>query len=141
MSGDTLALPAAPRRHRRPVWWTALGLLLVTLAAAAVLLALALQSMPVPPISITIDGEQVLRGLDPAQLPPAHQVVLVGIVLCTLLALLVIVPVALILSLGTLLMLMLLLVGLPLLVVGTLATLLLSPLLLVGWLVWKLATG
>jgi len=140
MSGNTLALPAAPRR-RRSAWWTALGVLLVILGAAAVLLALALHSMPVPPISITIDGEQVLQGLDPAQLPPAHKVVLVGIVLCALLALLVIVPVALILSFGTLLMLMLLVVGLPLLVVGALATLLLSPLLLVGWLVWKVATG
>jgi hypothetical protein len=148
MIADMPALPtlpaphASPRRARRlPAWAIALGLLLaLLLVAAAVLAAWAIDALPVAPISISIDGEQVLQGIDLAQLPPAHKVVLVAVLLCALLATLVIVPVALVAALGALALVLLLVVGLPLLMAGMLLALLLSPLLLVGWLVWKLAT-
>jgi hypothetical protein len=138
---DAPALPQATRPRRRTGWWILLGLLLGTLAGLAVLFGLALHSLQVPAIDVTIDGERVLQGFDPAQLPLAHKVLLVAGVLCALLAAMVIVPVALVVTLGAVLSAMLLAVGLPLLAIGAVAALLLSPLLLVGWLVWKLATG
>jgi hypothetical protein len=130
--------PATTRRRRR--WPLALGLLLV-LVFGSVLLGWGLvEALNPVPLSVTIDGERVLSGLDLAGMPPAHKVVLAAVIACALLVAIVLVPVALLLSLGLLLLIVLLAVGLPLMAAGAVLALVLSPLLLAGWLLWVLLT-
>jgi hypothetical protein len=126
-----------PRRR-----WPLLLITLLLLAAGAVLLAWgALSALNTVPVSLTIDGERIFSGLDPAALPPAHKLLLAALLAFALLATLIVVPVALLLTLLGVLVAALAIVGLPLLAVFALLALLLSPLLLAGWLLWKLVVG
>jgi hypothetical protein len=135
---DPPAIDAPPPRKRRK--WP--GRLLVLMAVGLVLVAvLALMVDAVhmsAPVHVVIDGEEVFSGFDMGQLPPAHKVVLAGVVLVALLAAMVIVPIALLLALVAVLGAVLLIVGLPLAAVAIGLALLLSPLILFGWLIWKL---
>ncbi len=131
MNAAVLAVPTVRRRRRWP--WV-LGLMAL-LAFGAVMLGWGLvEALNPVPISVTIDGERVVSGLDLAGMPPAHKVVLAAVIACAMLLAIVLVPVALVLSLGLLLLIVLLAVGLPLLAAGAVLALVLSPLLLLGWL-------
>ena len=122
---------------RRLPAWALLALLL--LAGAALALAWAAVSALHPmPLSVVIDGERVLDGIDLASMPSAHKVVLAVVLAFFLLASLLVVPVALLLALLGLLVGVLALVGLPLLVAAGLLALLLSPLWLGVWLLFRL---
>lgn len=131
------SLPAVTRRRR---WPLVLGLILVLIFGAVMLGYGLVEAVHPMPISVTIDGERVVSGLDLAGMPPAHKVVLAAVIACALLVALVLVPVALVMSLGLLLLIVLLAVGLPLLVTGVVIAMVLSPLLMAGWLLWALLT-
>lgn len=131
MNAAVLAVPTVRRRRRWP--WV-LGLMAL-LAVGATLLGWGLvEALHPVPISVTVDGERIVSGLDLAGMPPAHKVVLAAVIACAMLLAIVLVPVALVLSLGLLLLIVLLAVGLPLLAAGAVIALVLSPLLLLGWL-------
>jgi hypothetical protein len=128
--------PVQPRSARWP--WVLLGLLLAALLAIG-LVAEALDSARgFTPITVTIDDERVVDGWNLANLPPAHKVVLASVIVLSMLAALVAVPVALLLGLLAVLAMVLALVGLPVIMLVLLLGLALSPLLLLGWLVWRL---
>ena len=119
-------------------WPIALGVLLL-LALAAVLLAWgAISALQPMPLSISIDGERIVEGIDLAAMPPEHQLALAGILAFVLLSALIVLPMALLMTMLGLLLAALAVIGLPLLAALALLGLLLSPLLLAGWLLWKL---
>ena len=110
--------------------------------ALAVLLALALtiDTLQVAPIDLSIAGEPVLSDFQVSQLPPAHKVVLAGVMLLGVLAAMVLLPVAVLVGTLALVLLVLAVIGLPLLLVGLLAMLLLAPLWLLLWALWCIVT-
>ena len=136
---DAPGVTPAPR-PRRTRWWLLLGLPLAALIGMAALVALALHALPLPPVSVTIDGEPVLRAFELSQLRPLQLAALGAGLVGALLAIVLVVPLALVIVLGAIAGAILLAVGLPLLAAGAVVVLLLSPLLLALWLVWKLAT-
>lgn len=136
---NAVALPV-PAAHRRRRWPWVLGLLVLLVFGATMLGWGLMEALRPVPISVTIDGERVVSGLDLASMPPAHKVVLAAVIACAMLLAIVLVPVALVMSLGLLLLIVLLAVGLPLLAAGAVLALVLSPLLLAGWLLWALLT-
>ncbi|MBI3157072.1 MAG: hypothetical protein HYZ20_16960 [Burkholderiales bacterium] len=119
-----------PRRRR-------LALVLPTLAllAAGALLALwlAIDAIGTIPVSVTIDGQEMLRDLDLAALHPGHKFALAAALLVLGLTLLVAVPLALLLSAGAALVVVLLPLAATLLALA----IALSPLALLGWLLWR----
>jgi hypothetical protein len=137
---NTISVPAASGRHpvARRRWPQVLLLLLFLLLALALAgLWTALSALQPMPLNISIDGEQVARGLDLAALPPAHKLVFASVALVVLLSALVILPLTLLIVLLGALLLAVLAVGLPVLAVLVLAGVLMSPLLLVLWLLWR----
>jgi hypothetical protein len=135
-------MPAAISPPRRSAWPGRIGLLLALAVAATIALALMINDWVTPvPFSLHIGGEPVWSGQEFANLPPAHKVVLAGFTLLALLAVVLLLPVALMFMFLSIGLLLLLAMGLPLLLVGGIALVLLSPLLLLGWLVWKLVAG
>lgn len=130
---------ATQRPVARPAsrWWLRLGLLFALLWVGAALLWLAVDSIPYAPLHVTIDGDEVLSGIDLAAFDPAHKVAVVVAVLVALVVALIVVPIALVVALIALTLVLLLTVGLPLLAVLGVAGLLLSPLILLGWLLWR----
>jgi hypothetical protein len=133
-------LPGAPVRRRRR-WLPVLGVALaVLLLAAGLLVAALLSSVPSAPLHISIDGQELVHGWDPSQLPAAHQVVLVALLMFALLAALVVVPLALSFALVAIVGAALLAVGLPLIVALLGVALALSPLILLLWGLWKLVS-
>lgn len=133
--------PATPTR-RRSRWgrWVllamAVGLMLF------VVLALAVSSLHfAAPVHVMIDGEEVFHSFDVDSLPLPHQLMLAGGLVIALLAVLVVVPVALLFVVLGVLMLVFTMVGVPLLVASIAVALLLSPLVLVAWLIWKAVTS
>lgn len=132
-----LSVPTTPRRRR---WPLALATLLV-LAAGALLLAWSgIQALAPVPLNISIDGERIVDGLDLASMPPEHHLMLAAGLAFALLAALIIVPMAVLLTLLGLVLAALAIVGLPLLAAVAVLAIVLSPLLLLVWLVWKLLT-
>jgi hypothetical protein len=126
----------SPRRGRR--WpWVLLALMLLGVAALALAWGAVSALNPVP-FSVVVDGRQVFEGLDLASMPPAHKVVLAAVLAFVLLAALVVLPVALLLTLLGVLVAALAVVGLPLLVAFAVLAVLLSPLWLGVWLLFKL---
>jgi hypothetical protein len=126
----------SPRRSRR--WpWVLLALMLLGVAALALAWGAVSALNPVP-FSVVVDGRQVFEGLDLASMPPAHKVVLAAVLAFVLLAALVVLPVALLLTLLGVLVAALAVVGLPLLVAFAVLAVLLSPLWLGVWLLFKL---
>ena len=128
---------AAPRRRR----WPGALLWLMGLALAVVLvLALTVDALHVAPIDLNIAGEPVISDVHISQLPPAHKVVLAGVILLVLLAATVLLPVAVLVGTLALVLLVLAVIGLPLLLVGLLTMLLLAPLWLLLWALWCIVT-
>ena len=133
-SSVAMPLGTATRRSR----WPLVLATMVVLALGAVLLAWSAISAVNPiPMSVTVDGERVLNGLDLAALPPAHKLLLAALMGFLMLAALVVVPMALLLSLVCLLVAAVAIVGMPLLLAFAVLALVLSPLWLIGWLIWK----
>jgi hypothetical protein len=140
---NTQALPVPTSAPRRPSPWPSrIGLLLALALAATIALALMINDWVTPiPFSVHIGGEPVWNGQEFANLPPGYKVMLAGFTLLALLAVVLLLPVALMFMFLWIGLLLLLAMGLPLLLVGGIALLLLSPVLLLGWLVWKLVSG
>jgi hypothetical protein len=131
----------APAPRGRSGWVTAFFALLLVGLVAFVALALTVNVLGVAPISVSVDGEEIVSGLDLAGMPPAHKVLLAAVILLALLAALVVVPIALVVAMVALVFLVLAVVAIPLLVVVLLAAVLLSPLWLLVWMIWKAVAG
>ena len=142
LSGPSVSAGVAPpvRRPRRR--WP-LGLLLIALLGLALLAGglLWVGHLDLAPLSIVVDGDEVLDQWQIADMPPAHRVVMMGVMLLALLAALVVVPVALVVGVVALAALVLVVIGIPLVVVAFIVALLCSPLLLLGWLLWRAFAG
>jgi hypothetical protein len=134
MNTSTVVPMGTTRRGR---WNWLLLVLLVVAAAGFVSILTAIHAVNPMPMNISIDGEDVVRGLDLASMPAAHKVVFAGVVLMALLAALVVLPVALLIGVMALLLVALVVVGLPLLAAAMVVAIALSPLLLVVWLLWR----
>lgn len=133
--GATTARVLPTRKARWPTWLLALMACGLVLLLAIVTIAGTLEFAI--PMSVSVDGEDLIRGIDLGSMPPAHKVVLAAVILVALLAALIVVPVAMILGVVALLALGLLVIGLPVLAVLLAVALLLAPLLLPIWLLWK----
>jgi hypothetical protein len=129
--------PPAPRRW--PVRWLIVLLLAFALAAVPkVLIYLGISQIGHAPVSIVIDGDEVLQGLDLGAMSSPHKLVIAGIV--TLLALVAMVVLPVILAVGLMLMLVAVLaaVSVPMLAVALVLAIVFSPLLLGLGLLWWL---
>ncbi len=89
------------------------------------------------PVFVSIDGEEVINGLDLASMQTSEKLVFLGVAAVALLAALVVIPLALLFAMIGVLIAVLAAVGLPLFVVLAALTLLMSPFLLVIWLLWR----
>lgn len=119
-----------PRRRR----WPLVLLTLAVLAAGTLaLLWQAIGSAGVLPLSLSVDGEEVLRDLDLSALEPAQQLALALGLLLLVLTLAVAVPLAVLITVGAALLLALL----PLAAALAALALVASPLVLLGWLLWR----
>lgn len=133
-----MPLNTPTRRSRWPVLLAMTGVL----ALGAVLLAFsALTSLGPMPVSLTVDGERVLGGLDPGDLPLVHTLLIALALGVLMLAALVVVPMALLVSLACLLAAAVAIVGMPLLLALAVLAVVLSPVWLIGWLLWKAVAG
>lgn len=121
----------------RSAWTTTLLVLLALGLLVIVALALAVNALPSAPLHVSIDGQPVWDSMGMAQMPPAHKVVLAGVVLMALLAAMVVLPVALLLGALALAAVVLSVVALPLLIVALVLAVVLSPLWLLLWLLWR----
>lgn len=139
-----LPLNTAPRRR-----WPLVSLALLALVVGVLFAAWSLVSAVHPmPVSVFVDGQPMVQGLDLASMPPAHKVVGVLVIGLLMLAALVVVPMALVLVAVCVVLVLLAMalpvlavIGLPLLAVAAVVALLLAPLALVGWIVWKLVAA
>jgi hypothetical protein len=125
-----------PRGARTP-WTTAFVILVALGLLVVVALALTVNALPSTPLHVSIDGEPVWSSMGLAQMPPAHKVVLAGVILLSLLAAMVVLPVALLLGALALAAIVLCVVALPLLIAALVLAVVLSPLWLLLWLVWR----
>ena len=119
-------------------WPWVLGALLLLAGAALALAWIGISALHPLPFSVVVDGERVFEGIDLGSMDPALKLLLAALFAFVLLAALIIVPVALLLTLLGLLVAALAIVGLPLLVACVLLAVLLSPLWLILWLLFKL---
>jgi hypothetical protein len=119
-----------PRRRR---WPLVLATLAVLAAGTLVLLGHAIDSVGVLPLSLTVDGEEVLHDLDLSALEPAQRLALALVLLGLALTLAVAVPLAVLITVGAALLLALL----PLTAVLAAIALVLSPLVLLVVLLWR----
>jgi len=131
-----------PTVTRKRSWPPALLVVLGVMAAIGVavtaLVVWALAGIVDAPISVVVNGTEHWPPMALGTLPPGHKVVLLlGLALAAL-ALVVVVPVALLLGLGGALIGVVFGVGLPLLVALAVLALLVSPLVLLGWGLWAL---
>jgi hypothetical protein len=117
-------------------WTFVLGSVLLLTLAAMLLAWSAISALNPVPLSLSIDGERIVDGIDLASMSAGHLLVLSALLAFVLLAALVVLPMALLLTLLGLLLAALAVVGLPLLLAMALVGLLLSPLFLVVWLLW-----
>ena len=102
-------------------------------AGTLVLLGQAIDSVGVLPLSLRVDGEEVLHDLDLSALEPAQRLALASGLLLVVLTLAVAVPLAVLITVGAALLLALL----PLAAVAAAIALVLSPLALIAWLLWR----
>ena len=117
--------------------WTLIVSSFLVLSLAAMLLAWGSTSALNPvPLSLNIDGEQLIDGIDLASMSAGHLLLASALLAFVLLVTLVVLPMALLLTLLGLLLAALAVVGLPLLLALALVGLLLSPLFLAVWLLW-----
>lgn len=122
----------APTSRRRR-WPLVLVTLAVLAAGTLVLLGQAIDSVGVLPLSLRVDGEEVLHDLDLSALEPAQRLALASGLLLVALTLAVAVPLAVLITVGAALLLALL----PLAAVAAAIALVLSPLALIAWLLWR----
>ena len=122
----------APTSRRRR-WPLVLVTLAVLAAGTLVLLGQAIDSVGVLPLSLRVDGEEVLHDLDLSALEPAQRLALASGLLLVALTLAVAVPLAVLITAGAALLLALL----PLAAVAAAIALVLSPLALIAWLLWR----
>lgn len=106
--------------------------------ATLVLVGWALSAVVDAPMSVTVNGIEHWPPMALSTLPPAHKVVLLLGLALTALAIVVVVPVALLLAFAGVLLAALLGVGLPVIILLAVAAVLLSPLVLIGWGLWAL---
>ena len=132
----SVAMPLNTRTRRSR--WPLLLAVTAVLALGAMLLAFsALASLGPMPVSLTVDGERVLGGLDPGVMPLVHKLMLALAMGVLMLAALVVVPMALLIGLVCLLAAAVAMVGMPLLLALAVLAAVLLPLWLVVWLLWK----
>ena len=122
----------APTSRRRR-WPLVLVTLAVLAAGTLVLLGQAIDSVGVLPLSLRVDGEEVLHDLDLSALEPAQRLALASGLLLVALTLAVAVPLAVLITVGAALLLALL----PLAALAAAIALVLSPLALIAWLLWR----
>ena len=125
-------------RSRPGRWlWVLLALALVS-ALLALALVDALSTWNAEPVRVIVNGQTLAEGLSLGSMPPAHKVVMVGVValavLSALLLVLFIVPMLLLLGLLVGGLVLVGGVGLPLLAVAAVLAVVLSPLWLLVWL-------
>ncbi len=137
-SPEAALTPTRLRRRSRGLRRALVVTLLVVVAIAGLgwLLSSALAGLG--PVHLVVDGAEMGSGWDPGQMPPAHRVVLAGLMISGLLIALTIVPFVLLALAALLLVLLFTVVGLPLALVLAGVALILSPLWLLAWLVWKI---
>ena len=126
----------APARRQR--WLMGLAALagLLTLGVLAGGWAL-VDAVGMLPVSLTIDGERVLDGIDLAGLPPDHKLALAATLLFGVLTAVLVVPMAL----GLLLLGLALAVLLPLAIALAALALVTAPLWLLAWALWRAVAG
>lgn len=128
-----MPLNTPTRRSRWPMLLAVTGVLTLV----AMLLAWsALSSLGPMPVSLTVDGERVLSGLDLGAMPFVHMLLAAAVGMLMLTAL-VMVPMALLIGLVCLVAVTVASVGMPLLLAMAVLAVVLSPLWLIGWLLWK----
>ena len=137
MSQATLTPLTTRASGGRSAWTTALLILMALGLMVIVALALTVNALPTTPLHVSIDGEPVWSSMGLAQMPPAHKVVLAAVILVSLLAAMVVLPVALLLGALALAAIVLSVVALPLLIAALVLAVVLSPLWLLLWLVWR----
>ena len=125
---------------RRTAWVNGLVALLAIGLLTVLALGVLVNAMPAMPVSLSVGGERVFEGLALAEMPPAHKVVLAGVVLLAALAALIVIPLALLLGALAAAVALLAVVVLPLALVALLLAVLLSPLWLLAWGLWRAAT-
>jgi hypothetical protein len=129
---SSITLHEAPRR--KPWRWWMPAMLLLAGLLATVLIYQQFDHFSSPPVSLVIDGVEVLHDWDVGQWAPLHKAMAAGALalglVITLALLLLVVPLTLLLVAGIVLAALLGALGLPLLV--------LSPLLVLGLLAWWL---
>jgi phosphoglycerol transferase MdoB-like AlkP superfamily enzyme len=137
---SSITLHEAPRR--KPWRWWMPAMLLLAGLLATVLIYQQFDHFSSPPVSLVIDGVEVLHDWDVGQWAPLHKAMAAGALalglVITLALLLLVVPLTLLLVAGIVLAALLGALGLPLLLVGGVALLVLSPLLVLGLLAWWL---
>ena len=127
MTSATLTpLKSSGAMGSRSAWTTTLLVLLALGLLVIVALALAVNALPSAPLHVSIDGQPVWDNMGMAQMPPAHKVVLAGVILM-----------ALLLGALALAAVVLSVVALPLLIVALVLAVVLSPLWLLLWLLWR----
>jgi hypothetical protein len=134
---NTASIPVSPRRRwvlRVSGVMLLFGLLGLVLAAAALL-----QAIDGTPIQLTIDGQTMAEPFTLADWSTGHWAWAVLGIAVAMLAVLVVVPLALVVAAIGVLIGLVFGLGLPLLVVALLAAVALSPLALLGWLIWRAA--
>ena len=137
---SSIALARAPSRR---TWrWLVPAILLLAALAAALSIYEQFGHFSGQPVSLVIDGEEVLHDWDVGQWAPLDKAVAAGALafglVIVLAVLLLVVPLTLLLIAGIVLAVLLGALGLPLLLVGGVALLVLSPLLVLGLLAWWL---
>ena len=123
------------RRGSHIALWL-LALALLTLLASSLLIYNGLQAVGGAPVHITIDGDEVVGGMNLAGMPPAHKVVLALGLAFAVLAALMIVPVALVVAIIAVVIALLIAIGVPALVLLLVLATVLSPFIAIALIVW-----
>ncbi|WP_088281508.1 hypothetical protein [Ideonella sp. A 288] len=130
--------PGAQPRRRLPRPLLALLLVLALLAAGIALAWHGMAQVTLPPVSVVIDGDEVLSGVDLGALTIGEQACVAGGVVLAILAVAVVVPLTLLVAAAVVATVLLVVAGVPVLVAGVLLAVLLSPLWLAALLLWWL---
>ncbi|MEP7282918.1 MAG: hypothetical protein ABI696_13135 [Rubrivivax sp.] len=136
----SLAEPLNPPRRRRlwPILLVVAALVGLALLGALLALWTSVEHWQGLPLHISVDGQELVSGLDWSMLDPGEQLGVAAAVLLALIVLAVLLPLAILALLTLALLLALVAVGLPLLAALGVTALLLSPVLLLAWGGWRL---
>ena len=122
-----------PRRRWRMASWLLLALFLLVLAAAFA----TVDRIDPAALEVTLNGTPLAADVDFAAMPAAHKLVLALCIAIALLVALLVTVGSVVVVLVALVPIVLLAVALPLLAAGVVVLVVLSPLLLLGWLLWR----